>query len=285
MKGVILAGGSGTRLFPMTAGVNKHLLPIHDKPMIFYPLTTLISASIQDIVIVCNETDIDDYKALLGNGEQFGSVINYISQSKPDGIVSALNLASAFTDSDNMAVILGDNIFLDSGDIRRGVARFKEGVQIFGKQVSNPENYGVVEYNDEMRPVKLSEKPTHPLSSTAVTGFYIFDKKYSAYANNVKLSARGEYEIMDVLRQYLTAGTLELTLLSRGAGWIDAGTKESYAIVCRYIESIQQMHGVLIGSPHEAAFVRGFVSGSMLRAYIDHSGPSDYSNYLQTLLN
>jgi len=269
----------------MTAGVNKHLLPIHDKPMIFYPLTTLISASIQNIVIVCNETDIEDYKALLGNGEQFGSLINYISQSKPDGIVSALNLASTFTENDNMAVILGDNIFLDGGDIRRGVARFKEGAQIFGKQVSNPENYGVVKYNDEMRPLELSEKPTYPMSSTAITGFYIFDKKYPAYANNVKLSARGEYEIIDVLRQYLSAGALELTLLSRGAGWIDAGTKESYAIVCRYIESMQQMHGVLIGSPHEAAFVRGFVSGSMLRAYINNSGPSDYSNYLQTLLD
>ena len=284
MKGILLAGGTGSRLFPVTSVVNKHLLPIFDKPMIYYALTSLISASIREICLICNDKDLDSYKNLLGNGSEFGISIEYIIQDQPKGISHALSLASGFIGEDNVSVILGDNVFVDQGDIRKNVKNFKSGARIFAIPVKNPENYGIVEVNAALEPISLVEKPQNSNSRLAVPGFYIFDSYCSKYAASVDLSDRGEYEIIDLLNRYLDKDKLKVSLLSRGVGWIDAGTSKNHAIVSRYIEAKQQMHGVMIGSPHEAAHVRGFIDDAQLLAFAKNIKPSEYSDYLENLI-
>ena len=284
MKGIVLAGGTGSRLFPVTAAVNKQLLPIYDKPMIYYALTTLLSASINDICIICNAQDITGYQKLLGDGAEFGSRIEYIVQDEPEGIPQAFVLASDFIGTENVALVLGDNIFVDHGDIRRSVKNFKSGAHIFGIQVKHPEHYGVVEFDSELSPISLVEKPKKSKSRFAIPGFYIFDKRCILLAQSIKKSARGEFEIIDLLKLYMANEKLSLSLLSRGTGWIDAGTTRNHAIVSRYIESMQQMHGVMVGSPHEAAFVRGFIKQNELLDYARSIKPSDYGDYLEDLV-
>ena len=284
MKGILLAGGSGSRLFPVTSSINKHLLPIYDKPMVYYALTTLISASICEICLICNEKDFDSYKNLLGNGSEFGISIEYIIQDQPKGISQALSLASGFIGENNVSVILGDNVFVDQGDIRKNVENFKSGAHIFALPVKNPENYGIIEVNADLEPISLVEKPQNSTSRLAIPGFYIFDSYCSQYAASVDLSDRGEYEIIDLLKRYLDKDKLKVSLLSRGVGWIDAGTSKNHAIVSRYIEAKQQMHGVMIGSPHEAAHVRGFIDDAQLLAFAKNIKPSEYSDYLENLI-
>lgn len=284
MKGIILAGGSGSRLFPATAAVNKQLLPIHDKPMIFYPLTSLLAASIDDICIVCNALDVPGYLSLLGDGSQFGASITYVVQEKPEGIPQALVLASKFIGAEPVSLILGDNIFVDNGDIRRAVSKFSTGAHIFGLQVKRPENYGVVVIDDSSSPVALVEKPRDPKSNLAIPGFYIFDQKSSLLAQSLVKSKRNEYEIVDLLRLYLKNNELGLTVLSRGTGWIDAGTTQNYAIVSRYIEAMQQMHGIMLGSPHEAALVRGFIDCEHIKDIAASMKASEYKDHLEELI-
>lgn len=280
MKGIILAGGSGTRLFPNTVAVNKQLLPIFDKPMIYYALTSLLSASIREICIICNPDDIVGYRSLLGCGEEFGAKITYIPQRKPEGIPHAFTLASKFIGTEPVALILGDNVFIDNGEIRHAVASFQTGGHIFGLRVSNPTQYGVVQIDDNQEPVSLEEKPINPRSNYAVPGFYIFDCSCVFFSQSLKKSNRGELEVIDLLNLYLKDRKLSLSLLSRGTGWIDAGTQENHAIVSRYIEAMQQMHGVFIGSPHEAAFVRDFISKDQLRHFSEGLPKSNYKDYL-----
>lgn len=284
MKGIILAGGSGSRLFPATAAVNKQLLPIHDKPMIFYPLTSLLAASIDEICIVCNAPDVPGYLALLGDGSQFGASITYVVQDKPEGIPQALVLASKFIGAGPVSLILGDNIFVDNGEIRRAVSNFSNGAHIFGLKVKNPQHYGVVEIDGSSNPVALVEKPKQPKSNLAIPGFYIFDQRCSLLAQTLRKSKRNEYEIVDLLRAYLKDTKLGLTVLSRGTGWIDAGTTENYAIVSRYIEAMQQMHGIMFGSPHEAALVRGFIGEEHLMQIAASLKPSEYKDHLEVLI-
>ena len=241
VKGILLAGGTGSRLFPVTSVVNKHLLPIFDKPMIYYALTSLISASIREICLVCNDDDLIRYKKLLGDGSEFGISIEYITQAMPQGIAQALSLASAFIGEDNVSVILGDNVFVDHGDIRKNVAYFKSGA-------------------------------------------HIFDRYFSQYAASVDVSDRGECEIIDLLKRYMDKDHVKVSLLNRGVGWIDAATSKNHAIVSRCIEAKQQMHRVMIGSPHEAADVRGFIDDAQLLAFAKSIKSYKYSNYFESLI-
>lgn len=280
MKGIILAGGKGSRLFPNTTVVNKQLLPVHDKPMIYYALTTLLAASINDICIICNPEDIQGYKDLLGLGEQFGAKITYVAQENPDGIPQAFTLASKFIGSDPVALLLGDNIFIDNGEIRHAVKNFRTGAHIFGLRVQNPSQYGIVLLDDAQQPIGLVEKPTRPQSNYAVPGFYIFDSSCVFFSQTLQKSNRGELEIIDLLNKYLKNKKLDLTLLSRGTGWIDAGTHENHAIVSRYVEAMQQMHGILFGSPHEAALIRGFIDEALLQQFSEPMPDSSYKAYL-----
>jgi len=284
MKGIILAGGTGSRLFPVTAAVNKQLVPVYDKPMIYYALTTLLSASINEICIICSADDISGYKKLLGDGREFGSSLTYIIQEKPEGIPQACVLAAEFIGADPVALILGDNIFVDNGDIRRTVQAFRNGAHIFGIQVKHPEQYGVLEFDENMSLISLIEKPKKFISRFAIPGFYLFDCRCILLAQSLKKSRRGELEIIDLLKLYLADHKLSVSLLSRGTGWIDAGTTRNHAIASRYIESMQQMHGIMVGSPHEAAFVRGFIKPEDLRDYAMSIKPSDYGDYLDELV-
>lgn len=284
MKGIILAGGTGSRLFPITRSVNKHLIPVYDKPMIYYPLTTLLSASISQICIICNIEDHNAYKSLLGTGEEFGADIRYIVQTSPEGIPQAFSLAADFIGDENVTMILGDNIFVDNGDIRRSVSRFRGGASIFGIQVTNPSDYGVVEVDKNLSPIGLSEKPKLPKSNFAIPGCYIFDSRCIFRSQTLKKSKRGEFEITDLLKLYLEEKNLNLSILSRGTGWIDAGTTINLGIVSRYIESMQQMHGIMVGSPHEAAFVRGFINEKQLHQSAKQIKSSNYGKYLLDLV-
>jgi glucose-1-phosphate thymidylyltransferase len=283
LKGVILAGGSGSRLFPATVAVNKQLLPVYDKPMIYYAVTTLLSASINEICIICNEGDLPGYEALLGDGSDFGSRVEFIIQHKPEGIPQAITLASDFIGTEPLALILGDNIFVDHGDIRECVENFKSGATIFGIKVSQPEKYGVVEFNSKLKPTSLEEKPKNAKSSFAIPGFYLLDNNSLRLVKKLKKSSRGEFEIVDLLNIYLDVELLSLSLLSRGTGWIDAGTVDDLALASRYIEVIQQMHGIMIGSPHEAALVRGFIDREGLLKYTQSLEQSRYRKYLETV--
>jgi glucose-1-phosphate thymidylyltransferase len=283
MKGVILAGGSGSRLFPMTAAVNKQLLPVYDKPMIYYALTTLLSASISQICIICNREDVFSFRDLLGDGSEFGSRIEFIIQKKPEGIPQAITLAGDFIGSDAVALILGDNVFVDHGDIKNCVKKFRGGASIFGVRVNQPENYGIVEFDSSLKPISLEEKPKFPKSSFAIPGFYLLDNNSTTLVKKLTKSKRGEFEIIDLLDLYLNEDTLSLTLLSRGVGWLDVGTIDNLAVASRYIEAMQKMHGVMLGSPHEVALVRGLINNNDLLEYVKSLPSSYYREYLEAL--
>ena len=279
MKGIILAGGSGSRLFPLTKGVNKQLLPVHDKPLIYYPLTTLITAGIREICVISAPSEISSFKELLGSGEQFGVEIDYRVQAKPEGVPQAFSIASDFIDGP-VALILGDNIFVDSGEIRRMVGTFKGGARVLGYQVSDPSRFGVLEFDRFGEPVGITEKPKHPKSKTVVPGFYVYDEQILEIASVLKPSKRGELEITDVNMTYLKGGQLEVHDLSRGSVWIDAGTSEALSRATRYISTIEEHHGLKIGCPEEASFRRGFVSSQQLMVIAKSMPECSYKNYL-----
>ena len=285
MKGIILAGGSGTRLHPITLGVSKQLVPVYDKPMIYYPLSTLILAGIRDILVITTPQDAEQFRRLLGDGSQFGIALSYAVQPEPDGLASAFVVGADFIGDDAVALVLGDNIFYGPG-FGLQLRRFHglDGGAIFAFHVADPSAYGVVEFDSEGRAISLEEKPAVPKSPWAVPGLYFYDNDVVEIARSLTPSARGEYEITDVNRAYLAQGRLQVEVLSRGTAWLDTGTFESLLEASQFVHTVQRRQGLSIGSPEEVAWRLGFLSDDALAARADAYPKSGYGAYLRGLL-
>jgi len=282
MKGIILAGGSGTRLYPVTLAVCKQLLPVYDKPMIYYPLYALMLAGIRDILIISSPLEIETFKRLLGTGEQWGLHFTYAVQQKPQGIAQAFIIGKEFIGSDSVALILGDNIFWGEGlsSLLAQAAQKSNGATVFGYWVNDPERYGVVEIDVNNKPVRIVEKPINPQSNYAVTGLYFYDNRVVAYAQALKPSARGELEITDLNKLYLDNNTLEVKLLGRGVAWLDTGTHESMLQASNFVETIQSRQGLKVSCPEELAFRMGYISTEQLLKLAEPMIKNDYGMYL-----
>ncbi len=286
MKGIILAGGSGTRLYPLTLGVSKQLLPIYDKPMIYYPLATLMLAGIRDILVITTPRDAPEFHRLLGNGSQFGIKLEFLVQPKPNGLAQAFVLGQDFIGNDKVVLILGDNLFYGPG-LGTNLKKLNDiqGGAIFAYQVSNPNTYGVVEFDENMRVLSLEEKPEHPKSNFAVPGLYFYDNQVVEIAKNLQPSARGEYEITDVNREYLRRGQLQVSVLSRGTAWLDTGTFNGLGEAADYIRAVQTRQGTMICCPEEVAWRQGFITDDKLRQVAKPLCKSGYGDYLLALLD
>jgi glucose-1-phosphate thymidylyltransferase len=268
MKGIILAGGSGTRLHPMTLASSKQLLPVYDKPMIYYPLSVLMLAGIREILVISTPDDLPQFRRLLGDGERLGITIDYAEQPRPEGLAQAFHIGERWIDGQPCALILGDNlIFADhlSNMLQAAVAR-RHCATIFAYQVRDPERYGVVSFGEDGRATEIVEKPTNPKSPWAVTGLYFYDHRVTSFARQVKPSARGELEITDLNRLYLEAGDLHVARLGRGCAWLDAGLPDSLLQAATFVQTIQSRQGMLVGCPEEVAYRMGFISNDQLRA-------------------
>ncbi|WP_062387947.1 glucose-1-phosphate thymidylyltransferase RfbA [Demequina iriomotensis] len=285
MKGIILAGGSGTRLHPITLGTSKQLVPVYDKPMIYYPLSTLILAGIDEVLIITTPHDADAFKRLLGDGSQFGISISYTVQEQPNGLAQAFVLGADFIGDGSVALVLGDNIFYGPG-LGSKLTRFDhiKGAAVFAAWVADPTAYGVVEFDSRGRAISLEEKPAAPRSNYAVPGLYFYDNDVVEIARNLKPSARGEYEITDVNRTYMEQGRLAVEVLHRGTAWLDTGTFESLLEATQFVHTVQHRQGLIIGSPEEAAWHRGFLSDEGLLESADTYAKSGYGEYLRRLL-
>jgi len=286
MKGIILAGGSGTRLYPITQAISKQLLPIYDKPMIYYPLSTLMLAGIRDVLVINTPHEQPLFKQLLGNGEQWGMRIEYAVQPSPDGLAQAYLIGREFVAGQPSCLVLGDNIFYGHGfsEQLRRAAQHTEGATVFGYWVRDPQRYGVAEFDVEGRVIGLEEKPVKPKSNYAVTGLYFYDGRAPEFAAQLKPSARGELEITDLNRCYLDDGSLRLEKLGRGHAWLDTGTHESLLQAGNFIETIEQRQGLRVSCPEEIAYQNGWISADQLRALAIPLIKNGYGQYLLSLL-
>jgi len=285
MKGIVLAGGAGTRLYPLTMVTSKQLLPIYDKPMIFYPLSTLMLAGIKDILIISTPDDTPRFEHLLGDGSQFGIHLSYKTQPSPDGLAQAFLLGEKFIGSDTCAMVLGDNIFYGNGFtplLRKAVADAEQGkATVFGYYVSDPERFGVVEFDDSGNVVSVEEKPKEPKSNYAITGLYFYDNRVVQLAKQVKPSDRGELEITDLNRLYLEAGDMKVQLLGRGFAWLDTGTMDSLVDAADFVRMIEKRQGIKISAPEEIAFHNGWISKEKLLESAARYGKSPYGEHLK----
>jgi glucose-1-phosphate thymidylyltransferase len=285
MKGIVLAGGSGTRLHPMTLAASKQLLPVYDKPMVYYPLSTLMLAGVRDILVISTPEDLPQFRRLLGSGERFGVQFTYAEQSRPEGIAQAFLIGRDWIGGEPCALVLGDNLI--HGDhlsalLRAAVAR-PEGATVFAYQVRDPERYGVVSFDQAGRPTEIVEKPAAPQSNWAVTGVYFYDRRVSDIARAIRPSARGELEITELNQVYLEAGVLHVERLSRGCAWLDAGTPDSLLQAATFVQTIQSRTGMLVGCPEEVAFRKGFIDAATLRAHARGMGKTELGRVLLDL--
>ncbi|HET9871391.1 MAG TPA: glucose-1-phosphate thymidylyltransferase RfbA [Propionibacteriaceae bacterium] len=285
MRGIILAGGSGTRLHPVTVGISKQLVPVYDKPMIYYPLSTLIFAGIRDILIITTPQDAAGFQRLLGDGSQFGISIGYATQPSPDGLAQAFVIGADFLGGEKVALVLGDNIFYGPG-LGSQLQRFQDvdGGAVFAYWVAEPSAYGVVEFDDQGRAISLEEKPARPKSNYAVPGLYFYDNEVVAIARDLRPSPRGEYEITDVNRAYLDAGKLHVGVLPRGTAWLDTGTFDSLNDANNFVRTLEARQGLKVGSPEEAAWGQGYLSDDQLYERAVALEKSGYGKYLLTIL-
>lgn len=287
MKGIILAGGSGTRLYPITLVTSKQLLPVYDKPMIYYPLSTLMLAGIQDILIISTEEDTPKFEKLLGDGSNFGIKLSYAVQKKPEGLAQAFLIGEEFIGNDTCALILGDNIFYGNGlgkQLKEAVRRAGEGkATVFGYYVNDPQRFGVVEFDDSGKVLSVEEKPHHPKSNYAVTGIYFYDNRVAEYAKRIKPSPRGELEITDLNNLYLEDDSLNVQLLGRGYAWLDTGTVESLVDAADFVRMIEERQGMKISAPEETAFYYHWISKEKLLESAERYGKSPYGKHLRNV--
>ena len=283
MKGIVLAGGSGTRLYPLTMVTSKQLLPVYDKPMIYYPLSTLMLAGIREILIISTPADTPKFEALMGDGSKFGLHLSYAVQEKPEGLAQAFIIAEDFIGDDDVAMVLGDNIFYGNGlgSLLRGAAANNKRATIFGYYVENPNAFGVVEFDQNGKPISIEEKPENPKSNYAVTGLYFYDNRVVEYAKSLKPSKRGELEITDINRIYLENGELDVKLMGRGFAWLDTGTVDSLIEASNFIRSIEKLQGIQISALEEIAYLKGWISKEKLLESAERYGKSPYGQHLK----
>lgn len=285
MKGIILAGGSGTRLYPLTMVMSKQLLPVYDKPMIYYPLSTLMLAGIRDILIISTPQDLPNFKRLLGSGEQFGVNLSYAEQPSPDGLAQAFIIGEEFIGNDCCAMVLGDNIFYGNGfkkTLQQAKQNAEKGIAtVFGYYVDDPERFGVVEFDEQQNVISIEEKPKNPKSNYCVTGLYFYDNRVSSFAKTIEKSARGEYEITDLNVKYLKENALSVKLLGRGFAWLDTGTMESLNDASNFVRMIEGRQSVMISAPEEIAYINGWIDKETLIKSAERYGKSVYGEHLK----